>query len=300
MCAFGLNIDMNDTISHIIYDSLKGEDIIFYKGELIRKCKELGIDNTKISKLKSRGYDFVYERYILSERKDEILFTLIDFETEEEFECVSNKTIFLHLNLPYSETCSKYIYELKRKRQYVATICNRLFYLKGVDKPTVIKTVTKLDHLASVKKCKSSNRAQQRMRGNFRSRLGLMIRERLMVKQYGHMQDLLGCNKDFFIEYIESQFTGEICWDNYGKVWHIDHIIPCFMFDLFDSEQVKQCWHYTNLRPLLATENLARPKNRPYYNDSLIKKSSSDPTNTPPVRVVRPTVDSLILHTTIH
>jgi hypothetical protein len=50
-------------------------------------------------------------------------------------------------------------------------------------------------------------------------------------------------------------------WDNYGIAgWHIDHIKPCCTFDLTDLEQQKQCFHYTNLRPLWAKDNLRRPK----------------------------------------
>ena len=47
-------------------------------------------------------------------------------------------------------------------------------------------------------------------------------------------------------------------WQNYGRAWHIDHIIPCSAFDLTRPNQIRQCFHFTNLRPLWAKANLRK------------------------------------------
>ena len=44
---------------------------------------------------------------------------------------------------------------------------------------------------------------------------------------------------------------------NYGE-WEIDHIRPICSFDLTDMEQMKQCFHYTNMQPLWRVDNQSK------------------------------------------
>jgi hypothetical protein len=74
-----------------------------------------------------------------------------------------------------------------------------------------------------------------------------------------HTEKLLGCSIEFLRQYLENQFTEGMTWNNYGvHGWHIDHIIPLSYFDFTDPEQQKRAWHYTNLRPLWAIENIRK------------------------------------------
>lgn len=70
-------------------------------------------------------------------------------------------------------------------------------------------------------------------------------------------EELLGCTYEDLKVYLENQFAEGMSWDNHGK-WHIDHIIPVANFDLTDIEQQKKCFHYTNLQPLWAQENMSK------------------------------------------
>ena len=73
---------------------------------------------------------------------------------------------------------------------------------------------------------------------------------------------LVGCHISEFKVYIESLWQLGMTWENYShNTWHIDHIKPCNTFDLTDAEQQKKCFHYSNLRPLMASDNLSRPHN---------------------------------------
>jgi hypothetical protein len=41
-------------------------------------------------------------------------------------------------------------------------------------------------------------------------------------------------------------------------VWHIDHIMPCAIFDLTRPEHQKRCFHFSNLQPMFASKNLKK------------------------------------------
>jgi hypothetical protein len=69
--------------------------------------------------------------------------------------------------------------------------------------------------------------------------------------------ELLGCSISFLKIFLEAKFKEGMTWENHGK-WHIDHIKPCASFNLLDEEEQKKCFHYTNLQPLWASENLSK------------------------------------------
>ncbi len=70
--------------------------------------------------------------------------------------------------------------------------------------------------------------------------------------------ELLGCSKEEFINYFKSKFTKGMTWEKVGPEIHIDHIIPICKFDLTKEEEQKKCFHYTNLQPLWAIDNLKK------------------------------------------
>ena len=95
---------------------------------------------------------------------------------------------------------------------------------------------------------------------HFRIRLRLRSRVFNAIKQGGGRKpgrtfDITGCTVHQLKAWLESQFCARMSWDNYGRAWHIDHIMPCDSFDLRDERQQRQCFHYTNLRPMWAKAN---------------------------------------------
>jgi len=71
------------------------------------------------------------------------------------------------------------------------------------------------------------------------------------------MKVLLGCTVSELVSYLESKFLPKMSWGN-RKLWHVDHIRPLSSFDLTDAEQRRVAFHYTNLQPLWARDNIRK------------------------------------------
>jgi hypothetical protein len=92
----------------------------------------------------------------------------------------------------------------------------------------------------------------------FRSRISRAIKEGYGNKSY-KVIELIGCDWKTAKEWIESQWKEGMSWENHGiKVWHIDHKIPVSFFNMSIIEEQKKCFHYTNLQPLWAKDNMEK------------------------------------------
>lgn len=78
--------------------------------------------------------------------------------------------------------------------------------------------------------------------------------------------DYLGCSINFLKLWIEYQFQIfnefktydiELSWKNRSK-WHIDHTVPCDAFDFNNKEQIKICFHWSNLSPMPSHDNISK------------------------------------------
>lgn len=106
--------------------------------------------------------------------------------------------------------------------------------------------------------------AQKRRDSDAGFRLSTNLRIRIWEVLKGNKKsaktaELIGCSIIELRQHLEKQFQSGMGWDNYGrKGWHVDHIKPCARFNLSDPAQQKICFHYSNLRPLWALDNIRK------------------------------------------
>lgn len=248
---------MSNTISHTIYDVITKETIFFYKNTFIKQCQERNFDNTAISHLcgNSKKKQLSYkERFISLKNKDKI-FTLVDYETKKEYDCISNYTLFIHLGKDYNENEGKYVYELKAKRQSRASICGKIFYLKGNEEKVNFKNTSKVEN-ESILNYRRKTKLKQKIKRSLLNNINKSL-EKNFLKKESKTKDLIGADMESFKSYFESLFEPWMNWENHG-LWHIDHIVPSSAFDLLEKESLLKCFNYKNLRPCEARENILK------------------------------------------
>jgi len=77
---------------------------------------------------------------------------------------------------------------------------------------------------------------------------------------------LIGCTTVELKIHLANQFTEGMTFENYGE-WQIDHIKPCTLFDFSKPEDQKKCFHFSNLQPLWAADNLKKSNK---YEEALL------------------------------
>jgi hypothetical protein len=139
--------------------------------------------------------------------------------------------------------------EYRNKNKEKEKARRRLKYLKNKEK--------EIKQVSEYKKRKEEENPKYKIIRNIRDRHSKAVKNAGKLKNF-RTTDLLGCDAAFLKEYIENKFTEVMTWENYGKVWNIDHIFPLSKVDWNNKMMVKKVCHYTNLQPLLCEDNIKK------------------------------------------
>lgn len=93
-----------------------------------------------------------------------------------------------------------------------------------------------------------------RIKKNLRGRTGSALKNILTIQ----IDELLGGDVSIIRKHIELKFKDGMSWANYGKKWHIDHIIPISLAKTMD--EFRTLSHYSNLQPMWAIDNASKGK----------------------------------------
>lgn len=153
-----------------------------------------------------------------------------------------------------------------RKRYYKQNkdklkILNKQYYEQNKE---YVNERNKEYYVKNKDKCNNSRRewSKKKWKTDVDYRLKCLLRGRLYKaiknnSKQSSMTDLLGCTIDELKVHLESKFTTGMTWYNQGE-WHIDHIKPCASFNLALLSEQQKCFHYSNLQPLWAKDNLEK------------------------------------------
>lgn len=93
----------------------------------------------------------------------------------------------------------------------------------------------------------------------YRSKINKVLGSNKNTKTF----EIIGCTPPQLKEHLETQFVYGMSWENHGLFgWHIDHIIP--LSSAKTEEEIYRLYHYTNLQPLWAKDNLAKSNKLDY------------------------------------
>ena len=147
-----------------------------------------------------------------------------------------------------SRNCCQCLYESNTRRDKEQGRVN------GRKATNAYRSRIKENHGCSDYTLRKRNDPYVRLVANLRRRVLCVISSR---QKSANTMEQLGCSRETLLNHLSHQFDSKMTWDNMGE-WHIDHIRPCASFDLTDPAQQRECFHYTNLQPLWAEDNLKK------------------------------------------
>jgi hypothetical protein len=142
----------------------------------------------------------------------------------KRLETARNRKGTLNPSVFHPGTCKNCPAPLPVPRHYQQTNCERC---KKYGKPE-----KRRQHASDNRKRRRAKDKGYVMRVRLSGRLREMCSKRGIQKS-NSITVYLGCTPTELMAHIERQFTDGMTWESYGVFgWHIDHHLPCAMFDL--------------------------------------------------------------------
>lgn len=142
------------------------------------------------------------------------------------------------------------------------------YYCKKCMSNLMIKRYDDIDKKEYINNVRGWQKVNTRKRMIYHSKYHQKTREkeccraaiRYLIRHPKSYSQRLGYSAQDLRNHLELQFRDGMTWENYSKIWHIDHIIPLMNFDGNNEKEMKLANDIKNLRPLLIQENINKGK----------------------------------------
>ena len=91
------------------------------------------------------------------------------------------------------------------------------------------------------------------------------------------ISDLLGIDKNGFINHINKYLLDGMTLENFGKIWSLDHIVPVDLFDILNVDEKRLCYNYLNIMPMFVNDNRLKGASVHFSVDKLKSLLSNEP-----------------------
>jgi len=204
-------------------------------------CKEYSITYNEVNKIKKQEYSKKYAK----ENKNKI-----------QIYYKQNRDSILEKQKKYNKENREE--RKKYENKYFSNIDNRIKQNENSNK----WREKNIDHHRYTRKEYMRKYRQEnlnyKIKDNIVTRINRLLKNsNIYTGREESIETYLGCSLDEYKIYLESLFTNEMTWENYGKnkYWEIDHIRPVSSFDLSITENQYIAFHYTNTQPLTISAN---------------------------------------------
>src|ERR1043165_3992977 len=147
----------------------------------------------------------------------------------------------------------------------ITKVCTQCKLEKSVNE--FYKDITqKSGYCPCCKKCRNKrNNVYSKARRQYDPEFKLLknLRSRLWEALKGKSKSqttrqVIGVDIEIFRKWIYFQLEEGMTKENYGSVWHLDHVIPLASFNLLDQDELYKAMIWQNLRPLTPFKNMQK------------------------------------------